>query len=394
MVMRVITRLAGGGPPVHATLLNRQLSKHGFDSVLVFGDCSPDEMNMEYLLSQGDRVERIPTLGANPNPAFDLIALFQLWRLMRRYRPSIVHTHTAKAGFLGRIAACLAGVPCVVHTYHGHVLEGYFGSSMNALLGMIERSLAHFSTALCTVSLQQADELSAKFSVAPREKFHVVPLGLDLGPYLSISVPDFNADRLTVGWMGRFVPIKNLPLLIEIVELADVSRLPLDFLIAGDGPERSLIEEEIRARQLSNIRILPWQDRVEAVLEKCHFLLLTSHREGTPLALIQGMAAARPFVATPAGGTVDLTSGPCRMESTAWWHDNAVLCTPQAAAFVEVFKELLADRSKLTAMSIASRALALRSFAEPRLLSDISSLYRELLSQKSPERATVPGANG
>ena len=107
--MRIITRLAGGGPPVHATILNRQLVNYGFDSLLVFGGCAPTEKNMEYLVEASDRVERVATLGGNPNPFLDLVALYQLWRLMRRYRPSIVHTHTAKAGLLGRIAAALAG---------------------------------------------------------------------------------------------------------------------------------------------------------------------------------------------------------------------------------------------------------------------------------------------
>ncbi len=383
LVMRIITRLAGGGPPIHATLLNRQLVKHGFDSVLVFGECSSSEMNMEYLIASGDRVERVPMLGSSPNPVFDLVALFQLWRLMRRYRPAIVHTHTAKAGFLGRIAATLAGVPCVVHTYHGHVLEGYFGTFTNRLLGWVERGLARCSGALCTVSSQQADELSNRFAVASRDKFHVVPLGLDLSPYLSIPPPDFNSPRLTVGWLGRFVPIKNLPLLLEIATLAAKRKLPLDFLIAGDGPERTQFEEEIRERQLSNIRLLPWQDKVDGVIAKCHLLILTSHREGTPLTLIQGMASARPFISTPAGGTVDLMTGPCKMAQSAWWYDNAVLCSPSPDAFLQVFESILADRGRLAPMASASRVFALRSFDEPRLVGDITNLYHQLLSPRS-----------
>lgn len=382
MVMRIITRLAGGGPPVHATLLNRQLVKHGFDSVLVYGGCSPDEMNMEYLISSGDRVERLPALGASPNPLLDSIALFRLWKLMRRYRPDIVHTHTAKAGFLGRLAGFLAGVPCVVHTYHGHVLEGYFGSLFNRLLCIAERTLGRYSTALCTVSSQQADELSLRFSVAPREKFHVVPLGLDLRPYLSIPAPDFNQPRLTVGWLGRFVPIKNLPLLAKIIELAEKRRLPLDFLVAGDGPERMHFEEDILTMQLSSIRLLPWQDQVARVLEKCHLLILTSHREGTPLSFIQGMAAGRPFISTAAGGTVDLTTGSRQSDGDAWWYDNAALCSPQAQSFVRVLETLLAQRNRLSLMGSVSREFAASAFAEPRLINDVASLYKVILSEQ------------
>ena len=374
---------------MHATILNRQLAKHGFDSLLVFGDCSPTEKNMEYLVEAGDQTERIPTLGGPLNPLLDLVALYQLWRLMRRYRPSIVHTHTAKAGFLGRIAAAFAGCPCVVHTYHGHVLEGYFGPALNQILRWTERILSRYSHALFTVSEQQAGELSSRFAIAPANKFHVVPLGLYLDPYLAIPAPDFKATRLTIGWMGRFVPIKNLRLLAQVVELTSLRQLPIDFLIAGDGPERAQFEESIRILDLEHIRLLPWQDHVESVLQRCHLMILTSHREGTPLALIQGMAAGRPFVSTPAGGTVDLTVGFGRFEAKSWWYENAVLVSGDAEAFVSVLERLLERREILVSMSESSRILAQKAFPDTRLVSDVAALYRELLMQQEMNQAQM-----
>ncbi len=387
--MRIITRLAGGGPPVHATILNRQIEKYGFDSLLVFGDCGPTEQNMEYLIEAGDRVERVPTLGGSPNPFLDLVALFQLWRLIRRYRPSIVHTHTAKAGLLGRIAAVFAGCPCVIHTYHGHVLEGYFGPTINRILRYTERILSHYSNALFTVSQQQAVELYSRFAIAPADKFHVVPLGLQLEPYLAIPAPDFFAARLTIGWMGRFAPIKNLNLFAQVIHLALLKKLPVDFVIAGDGPERLHFEESIRSLDLSHIRLLPWQDRVESVLAQCHLMILTSHREGTPLALIQGMAAGRPFVSTSAGGTIDLTVGAGIPEPNSWWYDNAVLVRGDAEAFVAVLERLLSQRDLLRSMSASSRLLAQKSFQESRLVSDVAGLYRSLLVRHQLEEAQV-----
>ncbi len=384
LVMRIITRLAGGGPPVHATLLNRHLTQHGFDSVLVFGNCGPTERNMEYLIQPGDRVERIPALGANPSPLHDLRALVQLWRLIRRYRPDIVHTHTAKAGVLGRIAAVLAGCSCLVHTYHGHVLEGYFRPWVNELIRAVERKLGHVSSALCTVSLQQADELSDRFAIAPENKFRVVPLGLRLESYLDIPAPDFNDPRLQVVWMGRFVAIKNLKLLREIAELSQIRKLPIDFIIAGDGPERAAFADEVHAHGLANVRLLPWQDHVEPLLQACHLLILTSHREGTPLALIQGMAAGRPFVSTPAGGTVDLAVGVARMEPRSWWYDNAVLASADAFAFTDVLERLLTQRALLAGMGQASRRFAKNVFSETRLVNDVVALYTELLAAKVP----------
>lgn len=364
---------------MHATLLNRRLQDHGFDSVLVFGECSANEINVESLLASSDLVERVPMLGAKLNPLRDVAALFHIWRLILRYQPDIVHTHTAKAGFIGRIAAILAGVPHIVHTYHGHVLEGYFGKALNLLLQLIEKLLANGSSALCTVSAQQLQELSNEYRIGPREKFHVVQLGMDLKPFSKLPPPDFSSTKLTVGWLGRFVPIKNLGLLLDVIQQCEARALPLQFLIAGDGPERGWLEEEVRGRNLHSAKLLPWQDRIEGMLTQCHLLILTSHREGTPLALIQGMAAGRPFVATPAGGTVDLTTGTCLMSPSNWRHGNAVLVKAESTAFADTFEQLLSDRESLSRMGLAAQGFALDHFGEQRLLADVASLYENLM---------------
>lgn len=389
LVLRVITRLAGGGPPVHATLLNRNLERHGFDSLLVFGDCGPEEMNMEYLLEAGDRLERIPSLQARVNPWADLRALWGLWRLMRTYQPTVVHTHTAKAGLLGRLAAFLAGVPYIVHTYHGHVLEGYFGPTQNRILRWIERGLGSISSALCTVSKQQADELSHRFGVAEDDKFHVVPLGIELAPLLAVPAPDFQSERITVGWLGRFVPIKNLKLLVGVIEASQNAGLPIDFVLAGDGAQRPWLEEEVRLRRLTNLKLLPWQDRVEPVLRDCHLMMLTSHREGTPLALIQGMAAGRPFLSTPVGGTIDLAAGVCRPGKEFWWYENAIVSAASPDAFLAALRALISDRGRLAAMSAAAREFAIQSFDEQRLVADLADLYHRLLVEHRISRANI-----
>jgi glycosyltransferase involved in cell wall biosynthesis len=378
LVMRIITRLAGGGPPVHATLLNRHLEHHGFDSVLVFGNCGPNEKNMEYLLQPGDRFERLPELGASISPFSDLRALFGLWRLMRRYRPEIVHTHTAKAGLLGRLAARLAGCPCVVHTFHGHVLEGYFPPWINRSLRIAEQILARLSSAIFTVSPQQADELARRFEVAPSDKIHVVPLGLDLDPFLAIPDADFNSPVLTITWLGRFVAIKNLPLLLDIAQACQQRRLPLRFAIAGEGPLRADFADSIARLQLNNIELLPWQDNVAPLLSRSHLLLLTSHREGTPLALIQGMAAGRPFLSTPAGGVVDLACGISRNRGQHWLYDNAALFAADPEACVNLLQSLLQDREQLAAMSRQSRRFAAASFSQMRLAADVARLYHQI----------------
>lgn len=379
LVMRIITRLAGGGPPVHATILNRRIAEYGYDSVLVFGNCGENEKNMEYLLQAEDRVERVPELGAAPSPLHDLWALFKLWRLIRKYRPDIVHTHTAKAGFLGRIAAWLAGCPHVIHTFHGHVLEGYFSPRVNRAIQLAERSLGNLSEALLTVSRQQADELSGRFGVAPEEKFHVVPLGLDLSPYLAVEEPDFREKTLRLLWLGRFVPIKNLELLLKVASACAARQLPVEFTLAGEGPLKVEFAEAVEQLGLGNVRMLPWQDDIVPALQAAHLLVMTSHREGTPLSLIQGMAAGRPFVSTAAGGTVDLGTGIPRLESNSWWYDNAVLAAANPEAFASVLERLLGNRGWMERMSRKAREFAATQFSEHRLTEDIAQLYHGLI---------------
>lgn len=334
---------------------------------------------MEYLLQAEDRVERVPELGAAPSPLHDLWALFKLWRLIRKYRPDIVHTHTAKAGFLGRIAAWLAGCPHVIHTFHGHVLEGYFSPRVNRAIQLAERSLGNLSEALLTVSRQQADELSGRFGVAPEEKFHVVPLGLDLSPYLAVEEPDFREKTLRLLWLGRFVPIKNLELLLKVASACAARQLPVEFTLAGEGPLKVEFAEAVEQLGLGNVRMLPWQDDIVPALQAAHLLVMTSHREGTPLSLIQGMAAGRPFVSTAAGGTVDLGTGIPRLESNSWWYDNAVLAAANPEAFASVLERLLGNRGWMERMSRKAREFAATQFSEHRLTEDIAQLYHGLI---------------
>lgn len=380
LVMRIITRLAGGGPPVHATLLNRRIPEFGFDSVLVFGNCAESEKNMEYLLQPGDRIERVSELGAAPSPLHDLWALYKLWRLIRRHRPDIVHTHTAKAGFLGRVAAWLAGCPHVVHTFHGHVLEGYFSPRVNQAVQFAERSLGALSEALLTVSKQQADELSTRFAVAAEEKFHVVPLGLDLSPYLEMRAPNFQEPTLRLLWLGRFVPIKNLQLLLKIAALLQAKSMPVEITLAGEGPLKAEFAASVAELGLTNVNLLPWQDDIRPSIQNAHMLIMTSHREGTPLSLIQGMGAGRPFLSTAAGGTVDLGTGIPRLESSSWWYDNAVMAAANPESFCGVIEKLLQQRAWLERMSRNSREFAASQFSENRLAEDIAQLYSGLIA--------------
>ena len=378
--MRVITRLNIGGPAIHTLLLTREMAALEYRTVLVAGSCEPEDGDMSYLLRADDSLIEVPELSRSVRPWRNLKALWRLWRLMRRERPAIVHTHTAMAGCLGRLAAVLSGAPIVIHTFHGNSLNEYFSRTQAAVFRRIEQLLARFTDALCVVSPQQATELSAKFHIAPAHKFHVVPLGLDLDDYFALR-PPAGTGPLTVGWFGRMVPVKNIVLLAATIEHALERNQDTRFVIAGDGPDRSALDG-VLARNGDRVEWLGWQKEILPTMARCDVVLQTSRNEGTPVALIQGMAGARPFVSTAVGGVVDMVTGSAaRSSDGARWHANGVLVDSNAAALAGALTALAEDRALVSHMGRAGRSLADSRYRKERLVQDLDSLYRELLQR-------------
>jgi len=361
-VVRVVTRLNIGGPAIHTLLLTRELPALDYRTVLVTGSCEAADGDMRYLLGPDDPVRWVPELSRSVHPWRNLKALWHLWRLLRRERPAVVHTHTAMAGCLGRLAAILSGAPIIVHTFHGNSLNEYFSPLGSAVFRRIEQFLARRTDALCVVSPQQADELSTKFRIAPRDKFHIVPLGLELDDYLGLRPPEPDGP-LTVGWFGRMVPVKNVPLLAATIA-ETLCRCPdVRFVVAGDGPDRAALDT-VRAR----IEYLGWQREILPVMARCHVLLETSRNEGTPVALIQGMAAARPFVSTAVGGVVDMVGD-----------GNGILTESHPAALAHALAAFAQDRGRVSRMGQSARVFARRHYRKETLINNIDTLYRQLL---------------
>jgi glycosyltransferase involved in cell wall biosynthesis len=379
-VMQVLTRLGAGGPPVHVLCLNHEMGRYGYEMLLMTGTCTNGERDMAYLVQSGTRMRYIPEMHRAVSVPSDLVALWRLYRAMRRFTPDIVHTHTAKAGALGRIAARLAGVPACVHTFHGHVLAGYFGPVGNAAVRLFEQLMAHLTDAIIVLSEQQSDDICHRFRVSPRRKVRVIPLGLQLDPFLELPLPV--DDTLSVGWLGRFVPIKGVPLLAEVIEQTLGRVTSIRFIIAGDGPERSQIEALVARFGRSRVDWVGWRENIAEVIAHCDLLIETSLNEGTPVSLIQGMAARRPFVATPVGGVVNLAGGqgyPC---CDSIWHDNCVLVPPDPEAFVKVLSRVAADKSILIRMGAAGQKRALRSHSDEDMLARIADTYSLVLAAK------------
>jgi glycosyltransferase involved in cell wall biosynthesis len=380
-VMRFITRMNVGGPAMHVLVLSDGLSQRGYDHVLVSGMCEEAEGDVAIPFPSGQHIIGLPRLSRSVSPWKDVLSIWQAYRLIRQHQPDIVHTHTAKAGLVGRIAARVAGVPIIVHTFHGNSLSGYFSPLANTCFQSIEKLLARLTHRICVVSNQQLDEITERFCVGPRDRFAVVPLGIDLSAALESSVREVENGTLNIGWLGRLVPIKGVRLLVDVIDAAVERGLAVRFLIGGDGPERGLLQKCVAKHGEERVQWLGWQPNATDFVGRCHLMIQTSRNEGTPVALIQGMAAARPFVSTPVGGVVDMLSGPPqRTDHGCRWFANGVLVNPDSAAFVEAFDQIQRRPACLAEMGLAARTFAVRTYRAERLVGDLDVIYRELLA--------------
>ncbi len=380
-ILRVIARLNVGGPALHATLLTERLDAARYDSLLVTGTEYPREGN--YLTLRGRPLERLvvlPTLGREIRGWQDATALVELTRLIRRVRPHIVHTHTAKAGTLGRLAARLAGVPVVVHTYHGHVFEGYFSPLKTRLFLSIERWLAGWTDRLITVSEAVRQDL-LRLGIGNPERLRVVPLGLDLEPFLQCETRRGQlraelgvSDAPLVGIIARLVPIKRHEDFLAAAA-ARASRLPnCRFLVVGDGELRVGLEDRARALGLDGrIHFLGWRGDLPRIYADLDLVVLTSANEGLPVSLIEAMAAARAVVATRVGGVPDLVEDGV----------TGLLVPPKdPVALAEAMVALLSDPDRRQAMGDAGRKRVYPAYSAERLLLDMDRLYTELLAAR------------
>jgi glycosyltransferase involved in cell wall biosynthesis len=382
-ILRVIARLNMGGPALHVAYLTAGLRERGYDTTLVAGSLARGEDSMAFVADACDvDVVRIDELGREISPLRDLVATLRLARLIRRERPDILHTHTAKAGTVGRVAALLAGrhaPPIVVHTFHGHVLRGYFGPLRSWFFLRLERWLAKRTTALIAVSPQVRDDLVA-LGVAPPERFVVIRLGIELGERVA-SEQDGRAetrrylgippDRFAIGWIGRMTAVKRTDdALVAFKRLRD-DGVDAVLCLVGDGPDRPQLER--RAHELGVVRdtlFLGYQENVAPFYAAFDALVLPSSNEGTPVSAIEALAAGRPVVATRVGGVPDVVQE----------GEDGFLVEPGATDDLAGRLAELAHSPKLRErMGRAGRERVLPRYAVERLVDDVDRLYRSLL---------------
>jgi len=384
-VLRIIARMNIGGPAIHAALLTRELDPRRYESRLVTG--AEDEAEGNYLALHGhalDGLHEVPALGREIDPLRDWSALRELVRLIRAFQPHIVHTHTAKAGLLGRIAARRCRVPIVVHTFHGHVFHGYFSPAKTAVFVWLERRLARLSSRLITVSETVRDEILSR-GIGHAEQFEVVRLGLDLRPFEGCERLAGGLKRelglppgtRTVVIVARLVPIKAHETFLDMAERLAPSFPDLAFLVVGDGERRAALEANARARGLAaRVRFLGWRADLDRVYADADVVTLTSKNEGSPVALIEAMAAGRPVVATRAGGVAELVG------------EAGVLAgVGDAEGLAAGVAGLLEHPERARDLGLAARARILPHYGHPRLVSDIDVLYQRLLREAGLEVA-------
>jgi glycosyltransferase involved in cell wall biosynthesis len=382
-VLRVIARLNIGGPAIHVVLLTAGLDHTRFQSLLVSGRENPGEGSMlDYALSHGVQPILIPEIvGELSLGARELKALVHLYGLIRRERPHIVHTHTAKAGFVGRLAARLARVPVILHTFHGHVLQGYYSPVKTHLLRRMERGLAALTDRLIAVSKRVKQDL-VTYGVAAAERIQVVPLGLELEPFFNGHAGkgafrrEWHLQEVEplVGIIGRLFPIKNHHLFLDAAALVVKQEPAARFVIVGDGVLRPDLERHARHLGLADRVIFTgWRGDLPRIYADLDVLAVTSNNEGTPVSAIEAMAAGRPVVATNVGGLPDLI----RDQETGY-----LVPAGDAPALAAAVLRLLRQPQAAQHMGQVAQMVAREQFAAQRLITDMERLYLELLERQ------------
>jgi glycosyltransferase involved in cell wall biosynthesis len=428
-IVRVIARLNVGGPAKHVVWLTRGLQSAECETLLVAGTVPPGEDDMGYFASEmGVIPVSIPEMSREISPR-DALTIWKLYKIFLRERPDIVHTHTAKAGTVGRVAGFLyrwstAGVflghprQCrFVHTYHGHIFHSYYGGLKSRIFLMVEKILARLITdRIVVVSEQQRKEINEDFGVGRDTQFAVIPLGLDTNVFVNWKERGrsfreefgLKTNDILVGIVGRLTEIKNHELFLRAAAdfktkfLQGSVGTTVKFVVIGDGSRRKDLEAQAYSLGLAEDTIFTGSRRdPENFYPALDIVALTSRNEGTPLTLIEAMANARPVISTAVGGVIDLLGDPVSQNSEA----RFVICerglsvpANDAPAFAQGLYRLAGNATLRREIGERGLQFAQTHYSQKRLLEDVRALYSDLLKgrvvsikARSPENRLEPG---
>ncbi len=390
-VLRIHNRLIIGGPAINVTYLTRYMAPE-FETTLVIGGKDDHEQDAIHLTRDLD-IEPVVVneMRRNIHPLQDGIAYQKIKAIIENIKPDVVHTHAAKSGVIGRLAAEACNVPVIVHTFHGHVFHSYFNKWQTSMFIHIERYLARKSTGIVAISASQKHELAHVYNICPEDKLEIIPLGLDLDKFqhrqeekratfrTAYQIAD---DEIAIGVIGRIVPVKNHSLFVSAAKiLLDKTNRKLRFIIIGDGDMRPQMEQEFQAagidytyfpekQRRATAVCTSWLTSMDEVLAGLDIITLTSHNEGTPVSLIEAQAAGKPVVSTNVGGVSDVVKhGQC----------GFITRPGEAEELAESLLMLAENEEQRRQFGQFGRAYVQRKFSYQRLVQDMSNYYHRLI---------------
>lgn len=390
-VLRIINRFNLGGPTFNVAYLSKYLPPE-FETKLIGGEKDDSEDTSTFITdSLGLRPEIIPEMRREISPAMDWKAYWKIRRAIREYRPHIVHTHAAKAGTLGRLAAWHENVPVILHTFHGHVFHSYFGALKTGFYKSIERFLAKRSTRIIAISNKQKFELGKIHRIAPMEKIEVVPLGFELEKFATDRETKRKGFRekyglqdneVAIGIIGRLVPVKNHRMFLDVVKTAvEKSTIKIRAFVIGDGELHDELDAYCENTGISRtwgtegssgnaVTFTSWIREVDVAYAGLDIVCLTSLNEGTPVSLIEAQAAGKPIVSTRVGGIEDIVLP----------GESAYLIEPNdTAGFANHLLKLVESEGLRQKMGSAGSALVFENYSRTKLVENMAALYLRLL---------------
>ena len=375
-VMRIIARMNVGGPAVQVSGLMRGFNSTEFDQCLYTGYCASDEADYLDTVAIDVNAVRIQGFGRRVSMGGDIKAFITLVKEIRTFKPHVIHTHTAKAGFLGRIASIVSLQRSIrVHTFHGHLLNGYFGSFKRSLVVIAEKFLALFTHELLAVGDKVRQDL-LNAGIGSKDKFGLMPPGLGIGSLSPKSdsqrVLGLPSHRLQCAFIGRVTQIKRPDRFLDVVSEIKKRGVELDFFIAGDGELLEMCRERIKKEDLP-VTVLGWQSDIERVLSAADIVVLTSDNEGTPLSLIQAGMAGLPVVTTNVGSVPEVV-----LDGV-----TGIITALDVQEIADALEKLVADKGLRAQYGDAAQKFTLSHFGVKRLVSDHEELYKKLIASRA-----------
>ena len=397
-ILRIHNRLIIGGPTLNVLFLTKYLAPE-FETLLIVGEKEDHEKDAFSLAEKmGVQFLSIPDMGRSVHPYRDYQAYRQVQKIIKDYKPDIIHTHAAKPGAIGRLAAGSNNGMVIAHTYHGHVFHSYFNRLKTRFIIQTERFLAKRSDVLVAISHQQKKELTEEFKIAERDKFAIIPLGFDLKKFCEnqeVKRKQFREefklqpDEIAIGIIGRLVPVKNHSLFLDAIHhVIENTHKKIRAFIVGDGETRKDLERKAKDLGISftssdnmdvtaSLVFTSWRSDIDVINAGLDIIALTSLNEGTPVSLIEAQAANKPIVSTRVGGIADVVIE----------NETALLSNvSDVKTFMDNLLELVENDEFRMALGKTGMNHVQEKFSVERLVADTANLYRELLVKRNPKK--------